>query len=180
MFSDDEWAFAEHNYHTLSLIEEKTENEAFSQLDVRSTCSGSYVYSYLYEDSATEEEPEQYEYSYDDSLERSLKANKSFRLQVIESLLKDARIFTENEPCVYSKTPLSRSDQLLNCQIANESMHGLIKIDPIQSMVWTSIASGMSAVLIGNTTYYPHLLYLPAICDMIQVFRSAHSSPFAI
>lgn len=39
----------------------------------------------------------------------------------------------------------------------------------MQLYIWPYITNGQSVILIGQTEYYPHLVYLPAICDNIKV-----------
>lgn len=124
--------------------------------------------SYLYEDSATEEEPEQYEHTAAELEQRRQQTRIMVRNEIFNSLLKNATLPNE-KPFTYSKKPIPPEDEPYFYKELNEQLIRHKKMFPIQNEVWPYISVGRSTVLIGNTTYYPRLLYLPPICDAIKV-----------
>lgn len=113
----------------------------------------------------SEEDPDANQYAYEDIVKRDEEVAVSVRQQMIETLLKDAKL-CEKEPITNGN---NQFDSQATCKVAEESLTRLNKIYPIQKSVWPHILNKKSAILIGNTDYYPHLLYLPAICDLIKV-----------
>lgn len=113
----------------------------------------------------SEEDPNANQYKFEDSVKRDEEVNFSLRQQMIATLLKDANLYG-SEPITNCKKQI---DAQVSCAVADESLNSLKKIYPIQRSVWPHILKKRSAILIGNTDYYPHLLYLPAICELINV-----------
>lgn len=113
----------------------------------------------------SEEDPNANQYKFEDTVKRDEEVNLSVTQQMIETLLKDAKL-CEKEPITYC---INQIDDPASCKVADESLIRLNKIYPVQKCVWPHISSKRSAILIGNTEYYPHLLYLPAVCDLIKV-----------
>lgn len=113
----------------------------------------------------SEEDPNANQYKFEDTVKRDEEVKLSVRQQMIETLLKDAKLH-EKEPITNC---LNEIDEQASCAVADESLKRLNKIYPVQKSVWPHILSKRSAILIGNTEYYPHLLYLPALCDLIKV-----------
>lgn len=113
----------------------------------------------------SEEDPDANQYTFEEIVKRDEEVNISIRQQMIDTLLKDAKLY-EKEPITNCINPF---DSQATCEVANEYLTRLNKIYPIQKSVWPHILNEKSAILIGNTNYYPHLLYLPAICDLIKV-----------
>lgn len=137
------------------------------------TCDDSIVVpSYLLEDSATEDEPEQYEYEWSPKVEKQRMSDvqNALKKQVIHSLLQNATL-TNEEPYVYSELKCDdRPDgQLSYCASYAEELKQLDKVYPIQATVWPYIKSGRSSILIGDTDFYPHLLYMPPILNLVMV-----------
>lgn len=98
-------------------------------------------------------------------VKRDEEVNVSIPQQMIETLLKNAEL--------YAKEPITNGidapGTTVACKMANETLTRLSKVYPIQKSVWPHILNKRSVVLVGNTDYYPHLVYLPPICDMIKV-----------
>lgn len=113
----------------------------------------------------SEEDPDANQYAFEDSAKRADEVNISVRQQMIETLLKDANLY-ENEP---TTNCYNQFDNLASCEVADENLTRLNKIYPIQKAVWPHILNRKSAILVGNTDYYPHLLYLPPVCHLIKV-----------
>ena len=128
------------------------------------------VPAYLLEDSATEDEPEQYEYEWSPKVEkeRTIGVQNALKKHLIGSLLQNATL-TSEEPYVYSEHKIDPDAQLAYCVPYIEELKRLNKVYPVQATVWPYIKSGRSAVLIGNTDFYPHLLYMPPILNLIMV-----------
>lgn len=105
------------------------------------------------------------QYKFEDSAKREEEMNISLRKQMIGTLLSDAKLY-EGEPITNCTKQV---DSQVPCEIADGNLKALNKIHPIQKSVWPHILNKKSAILMGNTDYYPHLLYLPVICDMIKV-----------
>lgn len=124
--------------------------------------------SYLYDDSATEEDPEQYEFTAAELEQQKERSRIKLRNEIFNSLLKNATLPNE-KPFTYSKKPIPPRDWPYFYKEPNEQLVLHKKMFPIQNEVWPYISDGRSAVLIGNTTNYPKLLYLPPICDAIKV-----------
>lgn len=137
-----------------------------------SVSNTSKVPSYLLESSDTEDEPELYEYKYSGhktTQNRSNAAQNAWKKQCFDALLENATL-TECEPFLYSEQIMIEPDKrLVNCAEYNESLQRLNKEYPVQEKIWPHISMGRSAILIGNTDFYPHLLYMPAICNMVKV-----------
>lgn len=124
--------------------------------------------SYLYNEYAcgSEEDPDAHQYTQIEFLRREHEVQLSIRQQMIETLLKNATL-SEKEPIT---NQIDEPDQsMVSCGIAVESLIRLDKIYPIQKSVWPHILNKRSVILLGNTDFYPHLLYLPPVCDLIKV-----------
>lgn len=136
---------------------------------ISSASLASAVPSYLLEDSATESDPDQYEYKWSENVskQRAVEASTGLKTILINTLLKDATL-TKTTPYVYSYqwSHLYRSTI---CHQYMEALTRLTKVYPIQNAVWPYILQGRSTFLIGKTDYYPHLLYLPALVTLIKV-----------
>lgn len=113
----------------------------------------------------SEEDVNANQYKFEDSAKRGEEVNTSLRQQMIGTLLNDAKLY-EGEPITNCTKQV---DSPVSCEIADGNLKALNKIYPIQKSVWPHIFNKKSAILMGNTDYYPHLLYLPVICDMIKV-----------
>lgn len=113
----------------------------------------------------SEEDPDANQYAYEDFAKRDEEVNISVRQQMIDTLLKDAKLY-EIEPITNC---INQFDSQASCDVVDENLKRLNKIYPIQKSVWPHILNKRSVVLVGNTDYYPHLVYLPPICDMIKV-----------
>lgn len=126
--------------------------------------------SYLLENSDTEDEPEQYEYKWSKEVEkeRSINASNAIKRKMIDNLLRMATLM-KKEPFVYSKLINEPDDNLPYCTSYIDTLKELDKMYPAQKTIWPYINSGRSSILIGNTYFYPHLLYLPPILNMIKV-----------
>lgn len=112
----------------------------------------------------SEDEPEAHERSHEDLLKRDEEVKNSFRHQTMEMLLLDAKL-CEQEP-ITNCQPVTQTPHELH----EEILIDLNKVYPIQKAVWPHISNNRSIILIGmHSNYYPHLLYLPAICDQIKV-----------
>lgn len=113
----------------------------------------------------SEEDPDENQYNEEAFKKRDEETNILIRQQMLDMLLKDAKL-CENEP-ITNFTDQFNSQA--SSEIANETLIRLNKIYPIQKLAWPHILNGKSAILLGNTDYYPHLLYLPALCHLIEV-----------
>lgn len=137
-----------------------------------STCSTvpSRVHSYLLANSETEDEPEQYEYEWSPKIEKERAANvdNALKRQKIEPLLKNATL-TEREPYVYSDLKNDPDNNLPYCTAYCDTLKQFNKMYPVQEMVWPYIRSGRSSILVGKTEFYPHLLYMPPILNLVKV-----------
>lgn len=117
-----------------------------------------------YEES--EDEPDANTYKYEDSKKRDEEYDISIRRRMIESILESAKL-CEHLPITNC---FDQSNEFqISCEIGDETLTRLNQIYPIQKLVWPHILNKRSTILIGNTDYYPHLLYLPAVCDLIKV-----------
>lgn len=119
-----------------------------------------------------EEDLKQNEYSPTEFAKLGEIVSNSGKRELIETLLKDAKL-SDNEPISYYTGDAAnlRKDQV-SCKVADDHLMRLNKTYPIQTSVWQHIFNESSTILIGsNIDYYPHLLYLPPICDLIQVKR---------
>lgn len=135
------------------------------------------VPSYMMEDSATEDEPEQYEYEWSPKVEkeRMIGVQNALRKQLIGRLLQNATL-TSEKPYVYSERTCEPDDSLPYCVSYVEELKRLNKVFPVQATVWPYINSGRTSILIGNTDFYPHLLYLPPILNLVMVSISQRNS----
>lgn len=102
---------------------------------------------------------------------RTEEVNVSIPQQMIETLLKNAYVYAK-EPIVNA---IDAPGATASCKVADETLTRLRKVYPIQKSVWPHILNKRSVVLVGNTDYYPHLVYLPPICDMIKVILSTQN-----
>lgn len=139
-----------------------------------SSINTSAVPSYLYESSGTEVDPNQYEYKWSSEIERerSFDAGIAVKNQMIENLLRNATL-TEQDTYVYSKDPKNPDKYLSYCMQYSYALKNHQKMYPVQGAVWPYLKSGHSSILIGNTDFYPHLLYLPPIFDLVQASYSS-------
>lgn len=114
----------------------------------------------------SEEDPDAHQYTYNEFVKRGDEVNVSIRQQMIETLLKNATLY-EKEPITNQIDQPNQS--MVSCKVADECLSRLKKIYPMQKSVWSHILSKRSVILLGNTDYYPQLLYLPPVCDLIKV-----------
>lgn len=151
------------HYYTRTLISNQIELD-----DISSLGSDSEIPAYMLQDSESEDDGKQYEYQWspEKERERSIEASQVLKTQMIEALLKDAALPTR-EPFTFCR-PDNISSELL-CEDYLETLLQHNKLYPAQGSVWEYIAIATPTILIGNTDYYPHLLYLPPIISMIRV-----------
>lgn len=130
----------------------------------------SQVHSYLMETSETEEEPEQYEYKWTKELElkRSIDATNALKKKMINYLLQRANL-SEIEPFVYSAVKFDPDERLQYCVSFTDALNDHKKLYPVQKTIWPYIKLGRPTILIGKTDFYPHLLYLPPILNLVKV-----------
>lgn len=142
--------------------------------------SNSEIPSYYLEDSESEDDGKQYEYQWspEKEKERQIDASNALKKQMIDALLKDA-VLSANEPFTFCHEPNDILNELF-CEDYFESLKEHNKLYPAQPLVWRYISIATSTILIGNTEYYPHLLYLPPIISMIRVKLWCVSYPLNI
>lgn len=137
----------------------------------------SHVHSYLLENSETEDEPEQFEYKWTKEIElkRSLDAANSLKKKIINHLLQRATLY-KIEPFVYSTVKFEPDERLQYCESFIEALNDHNKLYPVQEIIWPYIKSGRPSILIGKTDFYPHLLYLPPILNLVKVNQKIENS----
>lgn len=114
----------------------------------------------------SEEDPDAHQCTPEEFVKRDEEVNISVRQQMIERLLMNAKLY-EKEPITSHN---DQSDQgKVSCKVADETLTRLNQVNPIQKSVWPHILNNRSVILIGNTDYYPHLLYLPPVCELVKV-----------
>lgn len=128
----------------------------------------SYVPSYLYDSADSEEEPEKYQYTEEGFEKRDREVMLSIQQTKTDKLLSDAKLY-DNEPITNINIGSEPTEPLVTCELADKALARSNKVYPIQRTVWPHILRGSSAILVGDTEYYPHLLYLPAVCGLIEV-----------
>lgn len=140
----------------------------------------SHVHSYLLENSDTEDEPEQFEYEWSEEIElkRSLDAASSLKKKMINYLLQRATL-SETKPFVYSAVEFKPDERLQYCESFIDALNDHNKLYPVQETIWPYIRLGRPSILIGKTDFYPHLLYLPPILNMIEVTDDIKNFPFS-
>lgn len=114
----------------------------------------------------SEEDSNANQYRFEDVVKRDKEVKLSVMQQMIETILKDAKL-SEKEPI---SNGIDQINSEASCAVADESLKRLNKIYPAQQLAWPHILSKRSTILVGNTDYYPHLLYLPAVCELIKVW----------
>lgn len=92
---------------------------------------------------------------------------------VIDKLLENAKL-SDKEPITNRSDGLMQFDMHACCKTADEAFARQGKTFPIQQIVWPFIRNKTSTILIGNTEFYPQLLYLPVVCGLIQVIKPIH------
>lgn len=118
--------------------------------------------SYLWEPSDSEPDADQYQ-EFIGEVEKGRNVGlEELKQQAIKGLLHDAKLF-DSEPITNNN---EKFDRIESCKVAD---HTLDKMYPIQNYVWPHILNNESAILIGDTEFYAHLLYLPAICGFVEV-----------
>lgn len=114
----------------------------------------------------SEDEPDAYQATFEELHQRDDEIKRFKHQQMIEALLENAKL-AETEPI---KNFIDQSDgRQVSCKVADDHLVRLKKTYPMQKSVWPHILNGKSIILIGNTDYYPHLVYLPPVCDLIKV-----------
>ncbi|XP_031625285.1 uncharacterized protein LOC116341975 [Contarinia nasturtii] len=128
----------------------------------------SAIPSYLYADSATESEPEQYEFQFSANIDkqRSIDAANELRFKFMNFLLENATL-APVQHYVDSYEFLNSHDRSTVCKEYRDILEQLNKVT-VQRSIWPYILQDRTTILIGNTDYYPHLLYLPALITLIK------------
>lgn len=116
----------------------------------------------------SEDEPEKHQYTEEEFKNREVLAKISVQQNMTDHLLMNAKLFDE-EPFTKVIDNFEPSDGLISCETADKSFARLNKSYPIQKKVWPYISNGCSTILVGDTEFYPHLLYLPIVCGQIEV-----------
>lgn len=127
--------------------------------------------SYLNDSSDSEEEPDKFTYKWispQSTNDRTISTCEMLKQKWFDSLLIKASL-NETAPYIYSDQMINSDEHLFHCKSYLETLKRLNKTYPAQKLVWPYISIRRSGILIGNTDYYPHLLYMPAICNMIEV-----------
>ncbi|XP_055296420.1 putative ATP-dependent RNA helicase TDRD12 [Sitodiplosis mosellana] len=151
------------------IMEHSREDDELTMTSCVDSCD---VNSYLYENSETEDEPEQYEYEWSQRIEkeRSINAENNLKSVMIEHLLRNATL-SEQEPYVYSEQKNDPDKNLPYSASYSKALKRLNKEYPVQGIIWPYLKSGRSSILIGNTDFYPHLLYLPPIFNLVKMLE---------
>lgn len=135
--------------------------------------SVSSIPSYLIKNGyASEADPDANKFKFEDTKKRDVEVQIELRQKLVESLLENAKLCTKEPITSHSDHQL---DGMVSCELADDTLTRLDKVYPIQKSVWPHILSRRSVILVGNTDFYPHLMYLPPICDMIKVMFSTRS-----
>lgn len=121
---------------------------------------------------ASEVDPDANKFKFEDAAKRDEEVQIRLRQKHVESLLENAKIYTKEPITSHIDHQL---DGMVSCDLADDTLTRLDKVYPIQKSVWPHILSRRSVILVGNTDFYPHLMYLPPICDMIKVIFSTRS-----
>lgn len=125
----------------------------------------SSIPSYMIRDGYPSEEDNANNCTTEQLAKRDDEVNVSIPQQMIETLLKNAELCAK-EPITNGIVPPAA---MVQRKVADEALTRLGKVYPIQKSVWPHILNEQSVILVGSTDYYPHLVYLPPICDMIKV-----------
>lgn len=141
----------------------------------------SNIPSYMCENSETESEPEQYAYKWSERVEeeRSNSAINAIKRQMMDSLLQNATL-AENVQFLYGDQTKEPVDQLIDCEGYIETLQRLNKLYSVQNIIWPFILQGQTTILLGNTDYYPHLLYMPPILSLIKVVHDLIETVFTV
>lgn len=123
----------------------------------------------MYVPSDSEEEPELYEYSAEKYDEMEKKTDDNIMKIRLQHLLKDAKL-SEREPTTYSINPIEPFEQPASCDFIDEVLSRPNESYSLPRTVRPYITNGRSIILIGEADFYPHLLYLPPICAVVEVF----------
>lgn len=119
--------------------------------------------------SGSEDEPELYQYSAEECDGKDKSAAENILRIRLEFLLKDSTL-SEREPITYCSNPIEPSEQQASCEFVDGILCGLNKCYPLLKTVRPYITNGRSIILVGEAKFFPHLLYLPPICAMVEVF----------
>lgn len=131
----------------------------------------SSILSYMIKDGYASEEDDANNHTEKELAQRDNEVNVSITQSWIENILQNAELYAK-EPITNNIDPPAAQ---LSCKVNDQILNRLNKVYPMQKSVWPFILNKQSVILIGNTDYYPHLVYLPAICDLLKVIFFTHS-----